>query len=144
MKTCLLWMLVCAFFISGCSTEQSERSQQSGPQESFRKIVSEVKARAAKRTTDVLTLTVTDQIVDDIPNEPVTGIIHVKKQKSASDPGNATKMVEIFDVYFVYEAGNWRCKSATSKELEGDSVVAQNSLDGPDIRFANLLIWIGL
>lgn len=144
MKTCLLWMLVCAFFASGCSTEQSERSQQSGPQESFQRIVSEVKTRAAKRTTDVLTITVTDQIVDDIPNEPVTGIIQVKKQKSASNPDNATKTVEIFDVQFVYESGNWRCKRATSKELEGDSVVAQNSLDGPEIRLANLLIWIGL
>ena len=144
MKTFFSWLFVCAFVVSGCSPEPSAQPRQDGPQESFQQIVTELKARSAKKSTDILTITVTDQIVDDIPNEPVSGTIQVKKQSSVTVPDNANQTAEIIVVYFLFESGNWRCLRATSKELKGDKIVAQNSLDGPDIRLANLMIWIGL
>lgn len=142
MKISYSWILILASIFAGCSPEQST---QDGPQMSFRSIVTELKDKAAKKNTAGLTITVTDQTTADArPAEPVTRLIQVRKLSPGGVPGNERKTAEIIDVYFVYETGRWRCAKAQSKEFEGDKIVGQNSLEGPDIRLANLLIWIGL
>lgn len=135
-------MLVFVWIVTGCSPGQL---QQKGPKESFRPLISEFKDRAAKKMTDGLTITVTEQLAADRhPAEAATATIQVRKQTPGGVPGNVRKTAEVIDLYFVYETNRWRCSKAMSKDLEGDKIVGQNSLGGPDIGLTNLFIWIGL
>lgn len=91
------------------------------------------------------TITVTDQIVaDKYPANAALGTIQVRKQTPGGVAGNAKKTSEVIDLWFVYEAGQWRCSKAVSKDFEGDQVSGQNSIGGTDIGLTNLFIWVGL
>lgn len=142
MKTCCLLILVFASIVAGCSPGQSK---QNGPHESFGLIVTEFMAKAAKKTAEGLNITVTNQITaDSKPAEPVTALIQVRKLSPGGVTRNERETGETIDVHFVYETGRWRCAKAHSKEVDGEKVVSEHSLEGPDIRLPNLFKWIGL
>ena len=130
-------MLILACGLAGC---YPKRSGQHEGKESFKQLASEFKDRAAKQMSDRLSITVTEQVT---AADPTTATIQVRKQTPSGVPGNAKKTAEVIDVYLSYEGGRWRCSRADSKDFEGDKVVGQNSLGGPDIGLTNLFIWIG-
>ncbi len=134
-------MLLVVFVVAGCSPGQPK---QLAPSESFQELVSEFRDRAAKKSTNGLNITVTEQFATDQNPTTSTGTIQLKKQLATELPRSLGKTVAIIDLYFVHETNRWRCTKAMSKDLEGDKVTGQNSLEGPDIRLGNLLIWAGM
>ncbi|MFO0870954.1 MAG: hypothetical protein U0935_18655 [Pirellulales bacterium] len=142
MKTLFAWLPLLACMLVGCS---SKPAKQPDARESFQQLVAELKERAAKKTSDRLSMSVTEQVAsNEMRSEPVTRTIQVRKQTPGDAPGSPAQTTEVIDLYFSYEDGRWRCSRAESKEFDGDKVVGQNSLGGPDIRFTNLFPWIGL
>ncbi len=142
MKALFAWLPILACMLVGCSWKPAK---QPDARESLQQLVSELKERAAKKTSDRLSITVTEHFAsDDKLSEPATATVQVRKQSLGDVSGSAKQTTEVIELYFSYEEGRWRCSRAESKEFDGDKVVGQNSLGGPDIRFTNLFPWIGL
>lgn len=142
LRICFVCMVIFGCIVVGCSREQARQNRS---EESFQRLVAQFKEMAAKKMSSGGTITVTDQITaDKYPAEAATGTIRVRKQTPGGVAGNVNKTSEVIDLWFVYEAGQWRCSKATSKDFEGDKVTGQHSIGGTDIGLTNLFIWVGL
>ena len=138
MKPFFTLMLILACSLAGCAPQQPGRHTAKG---SFEQLLMEFKDRAARKSSDQLTIIVTEEFTTA---DQSAATIQVRKQSSDGVPGNAKRTAEIIEAYLTYDKDRWRCSKAESTEFEGDKVVSQNSLDGPDIRLPNLFIWCGL
>lgn len=138
MKPLLTSILVLGCILAGCSPKRLEKPAGS---DAFRQLTTQFKDRAVSKTSDRLSISVTEQVTGA---DPAAATIQVRKQTPGGVPANPKKTAEVIDVYFRYEGGRWRCARAESKDFEGEKVVGQNSLGGPDIGLTNLFIWMGL
>ncbi|MBS0265131.1 MAG: hypothetical protein JSS02_24580 [Planctomycetes bacterium] len=139
-----LWGLLVGM-CCGCGGSAGPLGTEGDP---FGNIVSQIQERAAKKATAECQLTVTEPADEDEsesgPNPIGRRTVRVRKECAADAEHSVPAKVTVYNAYFELVSGQWRCTKVTSHESAGDNSQSENSLEGPDIRLPNLLIWMDL
>lgn len=136
------WSFVLTCLALGCTSQTPE---QAGPKQSFQQLVGQFQERATQKQAEGIIVTVTEQLQPpQASGESYTGFVRVRKETPADPAKNRTGSASRYEVRFVLEGGEWRCKEATSKDLDGEKVTGEHALRGPNIGLTNLFVWLGL